>query len=88
MSAVTEVPEIDEDEEAMDDELDDIDLDDEFLFDDPEEPFEFSGQYKTFSARRRIEIAREDKWLKAAMADFDDDYPGDWQDSDSWHSPY
>lgn len=29
------------------------------------------GTYRTYSARQRIEIAREGKWLKSALSDFD-----------------
>lgn len=31
-----------------------------------------TDRYQAFSARRRIEIVREDKWLRSLMADFDD----------------
>ena len=44
-----------------------MDLDDE-VFNDCGETF------RTYTARQRIEIAREDKWLESAMADFDDYY--------------
>jgi len=61
------------------DDLTDVEMDDEELFfddiddeDDKELDFESDDRYKSFSARRRIEIANEDKWLKSAMADFDD----------------
>ena len=35
----------------------------------------FNGRgetYRTFTARQRIEIAREGKWLESTMSDFDD----------------
>lgn len=76
-----------QDEDAWDsEEVDDLmemetDMEeDELFFDDIEletavgddEVAESSERYKSFSARRRIEIAREDRWLKSVMADFDD----------------
>lgn len=69
------------DEEDDDEDLADLDMEDGDLYfediesdddDDDGDFYESSDRYKSFSARRRIEIAREDKWLKSAMADFDD----------------
>ena len=55
---------MDEDEIGVDS---DMDLDDT-IFNDRGETF------RTYTARQRIEIAREDKWLESAMSDFDDYY--------------
>lgn len=57
-----------------------IDLDDEDEDEDDEEEeeeeeelrFDSRGAAKHLTARQRIEIAREDRWLKSMMADFDD----------------
>lgn len=77
--------EMDEDEDIFfDDEGDDEDDDDEAY-----EALDFTSRYKNFSARRRIEIAREDKWLQSAMADFEDfDFIGDVDDRPDWNSAY
>lgn len=43
--------------------------------DDNEEPFEEEEiSLRPLSALRRIEIAREDRWLRSALADFDEYY--------------
>lgn len=43
--------------------------------DDNEEPFEaVEISLRPLSALRRIEIAREDRWLRSALADFDEYY--------------
>ena len=55
---------MDEDEIGVDA---DMDFDDA-IFDDRGETL------RTYTARQRIEIAREDKWLESAMSDFDDYY--------------
>jgi hypothetical protein len=47
--------------------LDDLDVDE-----DEEEFDQAADKYRSFSARRRIEIAREDRLLKSLMSDFDD----------------
>jgi len=67
------------------DELDELDLelamDDDNYFVDDEDPgledeseleFEVEDLPHSYTARQRIEMALEDKWLKSAMADFDD----------------
>jgi len=72
----------------VDDDLDDLTEldtemeidDDEYLFDESDveeaeetEEYEDSiDRYQQFSARRRIEIASENRWLKSLMEDFDD----------------
>jgi hypothetical protein len=72
----------------VDDDLDDLTEldtemeidDDEYLFDESdaeetEETEEYKDsidRYRQFSARRRIEIASENRWLKSLMEDFDD----------------
>lgn len=67
--------EMDDDSELY---LDDMESDDDDLEIDVEDDEVDSrltrlvDRYQAFSARRRIEIAREDKWLKSVMADFDD----------------
>jgi hypothetical protein len=66
-------------------ELDEMDMDEsELFFDDldveeddeeEEEGERFTGsvdKYRSFSARRRIEIAREDRMLRCIIDDFDD----------------
>jgi len=64
---LTDYEDMDESDLYFDDiESDDDEEEDEDFDDEP------SDRYKSFSARRRIEIAREDKWLKSVMADFDD----------------
>lgn len=64
----------DDSEDLMELEMDEDELffDDIGSDDDTGEFTDASDRYKSFSARRRIEIAREDKWLKSVMADFDD----------------
>ena len=60
----------------MDDDIIDLDFENEFdgaVFNSRGETF------KTYTARQRIEIAREEKWLDSAIADFSDDY-GDFDD--------
>ena len=62
-----------------------LDMDDEEIYFDGLEPEETeeaedaedgnsngANRYRSFTARRRIEIAREEKWLKSLMADFED----------------
>ena len=71
----------DEDEIWVDDDLDETvedEMEDEVFFDDCLEPdsedelsFEFDSRPKSFTARQRIEMAREEKWLQENMADFD-----------------
>jgi len=79
------------------DEFEIIEMDDEEIFFDeydvePDEEcdvLDFTGRYRHFSARRRIEIAREDKWLQSVMADFEDfDLIGDSDDRSGWKSAY
>ena len=59
---------LDDDMESDDDDLE-IDVDDDEV---DSRLTRLVDRYQAFSARRRIEIAREDKWLKSVMADFDD----------------
>lgn len=76
----------------------DLEMDDDIYFEEEEEDSEdeddyesldFSNRYRNFSARRRIEIAREDKWLQSVVADFDDfDYIGDLEGEPDWKSAY
>ena len=53
-----------------------IELDDEDEDEEEEEEeeldFESMGGGKSLTARQRIEIAREDRWLKSMMVDFED----------------
>lgn len=74
-----DVPDLEDWDDDESDDPSEMDMDDELYFDDldgeeeeAELNFDASKRYKSFSARRRIEIAREDKWLKSVMADFDD----------------
>ena len=72
----------------MEDE-DDIYFEEEGEGDEDFEALDFTNRYKNFSAKRRIEIAREDKWLQSAMADFEDfDSIGDYDDRPDWSSAY
>ena len=69
---------LDEDAEDSDDYLEDDMEDDVFSeeFDGPEDEdeldFDPEWRPKTFTARQRIEMAREEKWLQSLVADFDD----------------
>ena len=68
---------------------DEIYFDDDNVGDEDYEALDFSNRYRNFSARRRIEIAREDKWLQSVMADFEDfDFIGDSDERPDWGSAY
>lgn len=63
--------------------LDDADVED--VEDDDSENWEsLSKRHLAFSARRRIEIAREDKMLMSELSDFDDF--GGFENSDEHHN--
>lgn len=69
-----------EEEIWVDDDLDETvenEMEDEVLFEDCLEPdsedersFEFQPRPKSFTARQRIEMAWEEKWLQESTADF------------------
>ena len=76
-----EIEEMDEEEIYFD--HDDVEPDEEY------EALDFTSRYQHFSARRRIEIAREDKWLQSAMADFEDfDLFGEADGRSGWETAY
>lgn len=60
-----------------DQELDDNEFPEEILEPGDEDELDFDAEDLTiadkfFSARQRVEIAREERWLRSVMADFDD----------------
>ena len=84
---------------GFDDESDEFELeemdDEELYFDDEDEldeaydALDFTSRYRHFSARRRIEIAREDKWLQSVMADFEDFDPfGESEGRSGWETAH
>jgi hypothetical protein len=94
MATRTDVDDFDLDDDS--DDYTDLEMDDDedIFFDDEAdgeefEALDFTNRYRNFSARRRIEIAREDKWLQSVMADFEDfDSIGDPDDQQDWRSAY
>lgn len=69
---------VDEDPDFLEDEeLEDDDFPEDILAPDDEEALDFDDDEptvssKSFTARQRVEIAREERWLRDIMADFDE----------------
>ena len=87
---------VDDDPEALEMNIDDSDLEldgiePELLEEEEEEEeivFDSTNDYRSMTARQRVEIERENRWLRFETADFDE---YDWTedlDTDMWRTSH